>query len=155
MRKKIIWFIIFTLLVIILIIASIFINKKGIEYIQGSQNISNVETTINEKEENSMDVKKVNDETFEQEVLKSNIPVLVDFYADWCGPCKMLSPTVDEVAQENDDIKVVKVNVDESQNTAIKYQVMSIPTLVVIKNGNEVNRSVGVIDKEEVLNMIK
>ena len=146
MKKKIIWFIIFTLLVIILIIASIFINKKGIEYIQGSQNISNVETTINEKEENSMDVKKVNDETFEQEVLKSNIPVLVDFYADWCGPCKMLSPTVDEVAQENDDIKVVKVNVDESQNTAIKYQVMSIPTLVVIKNGNEVNRSVGVID---------
>ena len=155
MKKKIIWFIIFTLLVIILIIASIFINKKGIEYIQGSQNISNVETTINEKEENSMDVKKVNDETFEQEVLKSNIPVLVDFYADWCGPCKMLSPTVDEVAQENDDIKVVKVNVDESQNTAIKYQVMSIPTLVVIKNGNEVNRSVGVIEKEEVLNMIK
>ena len=155
MKKKIIWFIIFTLLVIILIIASIFINKKGIEYIQGSQNISNVETTINEKEENSMYVKKVNDETFEQEVLKSNIPVLVDFYADWCGPCKMLSPTVDEVAQENDDIKVVKVNVDESQNTAIKYQVMSIPTLVVIKNGNEVNRSVGVIDKEEVLNMIK
>ena len=155
MKRKIIRFIIFTLLVIILIIASIFINKKGIEYIQGSQNISNVETTINEKEENSMDVKKVNDETFEQEVLKSNIPVLVDFYADWCGPCKMLSPTVDEVAQENDDIKVVKVNVDESQNTAIKYQVMSIPTLVVIKNGNEVNRSVGVIDKEEVLNMIK
>lgn len=155
MKKKIIWFIIFALLVIILIIASIFINKKGIEYIQGSQNISNVETTINEKEENSMDVKKVNDETFEQEVLKSNIPVLVDFYADWCGPCKMLSPTVDEVAQENDDIKVVKVNVDESQDTAIKYQVMSIPTLVVIRNGNEVNRSVGVIDKEEILNMIK
>ena len=155
MKKKIIWFIIFTLLVIILIIASIFINKKGIEYIQGSQNISNVETTINEKEEDSMDVKKVNDETFEQEVLKSNIPVLVDFYADWCGPCKMLSPTVDEVAQENDDIKVVKVNVDESQDTAIKYQVMSIPTLVVIRNGNEVNRSVGVIDKEEILNMIK
>ncbi len=102
-----------------------------------------------------MEVLKVNDNTFEQEVLKSNIPVLVDFYADWCGPCKMLSPTVDEVAQENDDIKVVKVNVDESQDTAIKYQVMSIPTLVVIKNGNEVNRSVGVIDKSEILDMIK
>ena len=102
-----------------------------------------------------MEVLKANDNTFEQEVLKSSIPGLVDFYADWCGPCKMLSPTVDEVAAENDDIKVVKVNVDESQNTAIKYQVMSIPTLVVIKNGNEVNRSVGVIDKEEILNMIK
>ena len=102
-----------------------------------------------------MNVIKVNDNNFEEEVLKSNIPVLVDFYADWCGPCKMLSPTVDEVAAENDDIKVVKVNVDESQEVAIKYQVMSIPTLVVIKNGNEVNRSVGLIDKEEILSMIK
>ena len=117
---------------------------------------SNQENIINEnEEEGNMEVLKVNDNTFEQEVLKSNIPVLVDFYADWCGPCKMLSPTVDEVAAENDDIKVVKVNVDESQETAIKYQVMSIPTLVVIKNGSEVNRSVGVIDKEEILSMIK
>ena len=152
MSKKIVWFIIFALLVVVIIISSIFINKKTEEYIQGS----NSQNIINEnEEEESMEVLKVNDNTFEQEVLKSNIPVLVDFYADWCGPCKMLSPTVDEVAQENDDIKVVKVNVDESQDTAIKYQVMSIPTLVVIKNGNEVNRSVGVIDKSEILNMIK
>ena len=152
MKKKIVWFIIFALLVIVIVIASIFINKKGLEII-GSSEQANI---INEnKEEESMNVVKVNDDTFEQEVLKSNIPVLVDFYADWCGPCKMLSPTVDEVAAENDDIKVVKVNVDESQNVAIKYQVMSIPTLVVIKNGNEINRSVGVVDKEEILSMIK
>ena len=152
MNKKIIWFIIFALLVVVIIVASIFINKKGAEYIQGS----NSENIINEnEEENSMNVLKVTDDTFEQEVLKSNIPVLIDFYADWCGPCKMLSPIVDEVAAENDDIKVVKVNVDESQNTAIKYQIMSIPTLVVIKNGNEVNRSVGVIDKDEIINMVK
>ena len=152
MKKKIIWFIIFALLVILIILASIFINRKENEYIQGG----NKENIINEdKEEDNMKVVKVTDENFEQEVLKSNIPVLIDFYADWCGPCKMLSPTVDEVAAENDDIKVVKINVDESQNTAIKYQVMSIPTLVVIKGGNEVNRSVGVVDKEEILNMIK
>ena len=152
MKKKIIWFIIFALFVVGIIIASIFINIKGLEYLQGSGQTN----IINEnKEEESMNVIKVNDSTFEQEVLKSNIPVLVDFYADWCGPCKMLSPTVDEVANENDDVKVVKVNVDESQEVAIKYQVMSIPTLVVIKNGNEVNRSVGVIDKEEILSMIK
>ena len=152
MKKKIVWFIIFALLIVVIIIASLFINKKGIEYLQGEKQ----ENIINEnKEEENMSVIKVNDDTFEQEVLKSNIPVLVDFYADWCGPCKMLSPTVDEVATENDDIKVVKVNVDESQNVAIKYQVMSIPTLVVIKNGNEINRSVGVIDKAEILSMIK
>ena len=152
MKKKIIWFIIFALFVVGIIIASIFINRKGLEYLQGSGQTN----IINEnKEEESMNVIKVNDSTFEQEVLKSNIPVLVDFYADWCGPCKMLSPTVDEVANENDDVKVVKVNVDESQEVAIKYQVMSIPTLVVIKNGNEVNRSVGLIDKSEILNMIK
>lgn len=152
MSKKVVWFIIFALLVVGIIISSIFINKKTEEYIQGS----NSQNIINEnEEEDSMNVLKVTDDTFEQEVLKSNIPVLIDFYADWCGPCKMLSPIVDEVAAENDDIKVVKVNVDEAQNTAIKYQIMSIPTLVVIKNGNEVNRSVGVIDKDEIINMVK
>ena len=151
MKKKIIWFIIFALLIVVIVVASIFINKKGLEMLGSEQT-----NKINEnKEEESMNVIKVNDNNFEEEVLKSNIPVLVDFYADWCGPCKMLSPTVDEVAVENDDIKVVKVNVDESQEVAIKYQVMSIPTLVVIKNGNEVNRSVGLIDKEEILSMIK
>ncbi len=152
MNKKIMWLIIFTLLVVVIIAASIFINKKGMQYIQGS-NQENIKKES--EEENSMNVIKVTNDTFEKEVLNSNIPVLVDFYADWCGPCKMLSPTVDEVANENDDIKVVKVNVDEAQDVAIKYQVMSIPTLVVIKNGNEVNRSVGVIDKEEILSMIK
>ena len=80
--------------------------------------------------------------------------ILVDFYADWCGPCKMLSPIIDEVAQENDDIKVVKVNVDESSDIALEYKVMSIPTLVVIKNGQEVARSIGVIDKSEIKNML-
>ena len=151
MKKKIIWFIIFALLIVVIVVASIFINKKGLEMLGSEQT-----NKINEnKEEESMNVIKVNDNNFEEEVLKSNIPVLVDFYADWCGPCKMLSPTVDEVAAENDDIKVVKVNVDESQEVAIKYQVMSIPTLVVIKNGNEINRSVGVVDKEEILSMIK
>lgn len=152
MKNKIIWFTIFSLLIVCVIVASIFINKNGIETPKqsGESNILS-----KNKEEEDMNVIKVNDSNFEQEVLKSNIPVLVDFYADWCGPCKMLSPTVDEIASENDDVKVVKVNVDESQNTAIKYQVMSIPTLVVIKNGNEVNRSVGVVDKEDILNMIK
>ena len=102
-----------------------------------------------------MEILKVNNQNFEEEVLKSEKPVLVDFYADWCGPCKMLSPIVDQVAEENEDIKVVKVNVDDAQDLAMKYQVMSIPTLVVIKEGKEINRSVGLIDKNQVVNMIK
>ena len=102
-----------------------------------------------------MEVLRVNSENFEEEVLKSQKLVLVDFYAEWCGPCKMLSPIVDQVAQENEDIKVVKVNIDESQDLAMKYQVMTIPTLVVIKEGKEINRSIGLIDKNQVVNMIK
>ena len=102
-----------------------------------------------------MEVLKINSQDFEKEVLQSEKPVLVDFFADWCGPCKMLSPIVDEVASENSDIKVVKVNIDEAQDLAMKYQVMSIPTLVVIKEGKEINRSVGLIDKSEVISLIK
>lgn len=102
-----------------------------------------------------MEVLKITSENFKKEVLESQEPVLVDFYADWCGPCKMLSPVVDEVAQENEDVKVVKINVDEAQDLATEYKVMSIPTLVVIKNSREVARSVGVVDKSEIVEMLK
>ena len=101
-----------------------------------------------------MKVEKISSKEFPVEVLQAREPVLIDFYADCCGPCKMLSPIIDEVAQENDDIKVVKVNVDESSDIALEYKVMSIPTLVVIKNGQEVARSIGVIDKSEIKNML-
>lgn len=102
-----------------------------------------------------MDILRVTSQNFEEEVLKSDKTVLVDFYADWCGPCKMLSPIVDEVAKEMNEIKVVKVNVDEAQDLAMNYQVMSIPTLVVIKDGKEAKRSVGLIDKSEIKNLVK
>ena len=102
-----------------------------------------------------MSVIDVKTADFETEVLKSDKTVLVDFWAVWCGPCRMLSPVVDQVAEENADIKVCKVNVDEEQQLAIKYGVMSIPTLLVFKGGELVNQSVGVIPKEEVLNLIK
>ena len=155
MKKKIIWFLILVLLIIILVIASVLINRKSEEYIHESKDESGAENIINKNEEVDMSVLEVNEENFEQEVLKSDIPVLIDFYADWCGPCKMLSPIVAEIAQERSDIKVVKVNVDESPNISIDYQIMSIPTLVVIKDGNEVNRSIGVIDKSQILDLIK
>ena len=102
-----------------------------------------------------MEVLKVTSSNFEEEVLKSEKTVLIDFYAEWCGPCKMLSPVVDAVAKENENIKVVKVNVDDEQDLAMKYQIMSIPTLVVIKNGEVVNKSVGLISKSEILDLIK
>lgn len=98
---------------------------------------------------------KVNSENFESEVLKSKKIVLIDFYADWCGPCQMLSPIVDQVASEYEDLKVVKINVDEAQDLAINYGVISIPTLVVIKDGQETNRAVGLISKNAIEELIK
>ena len=93
-------------------------------------------------------------ENFEQEVLQADKPVLVDFGASWCGPCKMLSPVIDEIAGERDDIKVGKVNVDEQPELAQKYGVMSIPTVLVIKGGEEVNKSVGAVPKKALLDLI-
>ncbi len=101
-----------------------------------------------------MAVIEITAQNFEQEVLKSDRPVLLDFWAAWCGPCQMLSPLVDEVAEERTDIKVGKVNVDEQQDLAAKYQVMSIPMLVVMKNGEMADKSVGLISKREILNLL-
>ena len=95
-----------------------------------------------------MEIIKLTKDNFEQEVLKSEKPVLVDFYADWCGPCQMLSPIVDEVAEERDDIKVGKINVDEQMELAQKYGVMTIPTLLVIKNGENCEQAYRCIVQE-------
>lgn len=90
----------------------------------------------------------ITDENFEEEVLKSDVPVMVDFFADWCGPCQALMPVVDELSKEYDGkVKIVKVNVDESQATAQKYGVMSIPTLIFVKGGEEVDRLQGALPK--------
>ena len=103
-----------------------------------------------------MEVIKINNQNFENEVKKSDKIVLVDFYADWCGPCKMMSPIIDEIANEvNENVKVCKLNVDECQDIAIEYNVMSIPTLIIFKNGEVVNTLVGLQDKETVFNLIK
>lgn len=102
-----------------------------------------------------MAVYTITNENFEDEVLKSELPVLLDFWADWCGPCKMMSPVVDALAEELDGkVKVGKVNVDEQSALALKYQIMSIPTLVVMKNGVFEGKAVGVQSREEVLALL-
>ena len=101
-----------------------------------------------------MNVLKITNSNFNEEVLSSDKTTIVDFYADWCGPCKMMSPIIDKIAEENDNIKVVKINVDEAQDVAMKYNVMSIPTIIVFKNGMEYKRFVGVTSKSEILNAL-
>lgn len=92
---------------------------------------------------------------FEKEVLEADIPVLVDFYADWCGPCKMMAPVIEEIAGEVDDVKVGKLNIDNEMEIAQKYGVMSIPTLIVFRDGKEVKRDLGAKPKKAVLDMLK
>ena len=127
-----------------LIFLNIFLNSN--QKTPNSQSAENTEGTA---------IIEVTSKTFEEEVLKSDKKVLVDFYADWCDPCHMLHPIIEEIAEENPDIKVVQVNVDNAEDLAIKYRAMSIPLLVVIENGKEVDRSVGVVEKEYILDMLK
>ncbi|MDF2684844.1 MAG: trxA [Clostridia bacterium] len=95
-----------------------------------------------------MAVLEVTTESFEDEVLEYEGKVLIDFWATWCGPCRMLSPVIDALSEETDRIKFVKVNVDESPETAAKFDVQSIPTVIIIENGKEINRTVGFIPKD-------
>lgn len=156
------------LLIIIFVICLIGINKLlNFENQKISINETNI-ITNNLTEENTAKsyendnnelyidevVKEVTEENFNEEVLNSDKTVLIDFYADWCGPCKQLSPRVEEVAKEKKNIKFVKIDVDKNYELSMKYQTMSIPTLVVIKNGEEINRAVGLISKSEIINLI-
>ena len=97
----------------------------------------------------------VNKNNFQEEVLGSDKPVLVDFWAPWCGPCRMVLPIIEEIAEENEDIKVVKINVDEDPELANQFGVMTIPTLYVFKNGEAVNHRSGAMPKEQILAMVR
>ena len=101
-------------------------------------------------------IKNCNENDFEKEVLKSNLPVIVDFWAEWCGPCKMLTPILEELSHEmKNEINVVKVNLDENQDLAMKYSIRSIPTLLLFKEGNLVDTKVGLLPKSEIVTWFK
>ena len=97
---------------------------------------------------------KLNKENFEKEILNGNGTALVDFYADWCGPCKMLAPIIEEISAEHADILVGKINVDDSPELAAQYQITNIPTVLVFRDGKVINRSVGFKSKQELLGLL-
>lgn len=102
-----------------------------------------------------MSVTELNKDNFEKEVMEANVPVLIDFWASWCGPCRMMSPVIDKISEEmGDKLKVCKVNVDENHELAEKYEIMTIPAFIVIKNGAESSRTIGVQPKEDILKLI-
>ena len=101
-----------------------------------------------------MSVLHITKDTFEKEVMASTVPVLVDFWASWCGPCRMVGPILDEIAAERSDIKVCKINVDEEPELAARFQIMTIPTLMVIKNGAIVHQSAGARPKQQILDLL-
>lgn len=103
-----------------------------------------------------MGIVKVTEENFEQEVLKADKPVLVDFFATWCGPCKMFSPVMDELAEElGDSVKVCKIDIDESMDIASRYKIMSVPTLIAFKDGEIINKAMGVQSPDVIKKMVQ
>ena len=146
MKNKVLIIIAAVLFVIVLILLNVFLN---------SQNKLKTDLEISKEEESVVEVLKVTSENFEEEVLNSDKTVLIDFYADWCGPCKVFSPIFEKVSQELEDVKFVRVNVDEEPELANKYMAYSIPYIVVIENGEVVNSHTGLVDEEALKQLIK
>lgn len=146
MKKKIILILGLMAFIVGLLLINNYMNNREIP---NENEIVNVKTKT-ETESKTSKVITVTSENFEKEVINCKKPVLIDFYANWCPPCKKLSPIVEKVANENSNIKFVKINIDDEEELANKYDISSIPTLVLIENGEEINRSIGLIPKAKV-----
>lgn len=142
MKNGVITIILVVIFVCLLILATIIINKQD---------------SVGEFEDNKSTPKaaiEVNESNFVKEALETDKKVVVDFYATWCGPCKKISPILEEIAGEHDDIKLIKVDVDKNEILAQKFNITAMPTLVVLENGNEISRNVGLISKQKILEVI-
>ena len=149
MKEKIKFIIIVLLFVLLLISISIFMKNKTTVTINNNE----MENQSNNKYKSN--VIEVTRENFEEEVLNSDKKVLIDFYATWCEPCKQLSPIIDKVSLEATNVKFVRIDVDKNEQLSYVYRIQYMPTLIVVENGNEINRSIGLIDKNSILELIE
>ena len=120
-----------------------------------TEDITNSKNQANTIETEGNKIIEVSSKNFDEEVIKSDKKVLIDFYATWCEPCKTLKPVLEEISKENDNIKIVEIDVDKCQDLAMKYGISAMPTLIVIENGKEVKRSIGAIPKDKVLKLLE
>lgn len=149
MKEKIKFIIIVLVFVLLLISISIFMKNKTTVTINNNE----MENQSNNKYKSN--VIEVTRENFEKEVLNSDKKVLIDFYATWCEPCKQLSPIIDKVSLEATNVKFVRIDVDKNEQLSYVYRIQYMPTLIVVENGNEINRSIGLIDKNSILELIE
>lgn len=137
--------------IVLFIIVLISITLIYQELVKGNEEQSIKENTLKNREEQKVEIMEIkNAEHFEQEVINESGTVLIDFYATWCMPCKVMSPIIEEIAKEHKEIKVVKIDIDRNEELAIKYNIMSIPTMLIMKNGEVTKTMVGIIEKQDI-----
>ena len=150
MNKKILSIVYLIVFIIVIVGVAIFLKYQND---MTKQNFKN-ENVVNDISSEQSKIIEVNETSFENEVLKSDKKVLIDFYATWCGPCRMLKPIINDFANEHPEVKVVSIDVNKAPNLSDKYGIYSIPTLVVIEAGNEANRVVGVVTKDKIVEIL-